>query len=164
VPPKPSIEHLYKNLIFDSGRWSHFTPRDRDVVVCTSYKAGTTWTQMMCALLIHQAPELPAPLAEISPWLDMQLSPIQEVVANFEAQNGRRVIKTHTPLDGIPYFENVSYVYCARDPRDVFMSLQNHLANVDLERALGLIAAQGVEVGAPPLHCRRTSTTGLVCG
>jgi len=50
---RPSIEHEYRNLIFDSTRWDRFTPRDGDVVVCTSYKAGTTWTQMICGLLIH---------------------------------------------------------------------------------------------------------------
>jgi aryl sulfotransferase len=147
---EPSIEHHYQNLIFDSGRWSHFTPRDGDVVVCTSYKAGTTWTQMMCALLIHQSPRLARPLAELSPWLDMRLSPIDEVIANFESQTSRRVIKTHTPLDGFPYYPNVSYVYCARDPRDVFMSMQNHLANVDMQRASALITAQGIKVEPPP--------------
>ncbi len=149
---KPSLQHRYENRIFDSGRWARFTPRDGDVVVCTSYKAGTTWTQMMCALLIHQSPRLPSPLAELSPWLDMKLAPIDEVVARFEAQSFRRVIKTHTPLDGFPYHDNVSYVYCARDPRDVFMSMQNHIANVDHERMFGLLASRGVELErTPPL-------------
>ena len=155
---KPSVEHRYKSLIFDSERWSRFTPRDGDVVVCTCYKAGTTWTQMMCALLIHQSPELPSPLAELSPWLDMQLSPIDEVIANFESQTTRRVIKTHTPLDGFPYFDNVSYVYCTRDPRDIFMSMQNHVANLDYERAVGLMRAQGLGLrilAHADLHVRR---------
>jgi len=149
---KPSVKHRYENRIFDSGRWSRFTPRDGDVVVCTSYKAGTTWTQMMCALLIHRSPRLPLPLAELSPWLDMKLAPIDDVVATFESQSFRRVIKTHTPLDGVPYYENVSYVYCARDPRDVFMSMQNHIANVDYERMFGLLASRGVQIEqGPPL-------------
>jgi aryl sulfotransferase len=147
---RPTQEHSYENLLFDSQRWAHFKPRDGDVIVCTSYKAGTTWTQMMCALLIHQTPDLPAPLAELSPWLDMNLEPIDRLIEGYEAQTTRRVIKTHTPLDGLPYFENVSYVYCGRDPRDVFMSLQNHLANADMERALSLMADQGIEVEPPP--------------
>jgi aryl sulfotransferase len=146
MPARPSVQHRYKNRIFDSERWSRFTPRDGDVVVCTSYKAGTTWTQMMCALLIHQTPRLPRPLAELSPWLDMQLAPVDDVVESFESQTFRRVIKTHTPLDGLPYFDNVSYVYCGRDPRDVFMSLQNHLANADMERLVELLMGQGIQV------------------
>ena len=35
-------------------------------------------------------------------------------------------IKTHTPLDGIPYFDNVTYLFVARDPRDAFISMGNH--------------------------------------
>lgn len=147
---KPRVEHRYEHRIFDSGRWSRFTPRDGDVVVCTSYKAGTTWTQMMCALLIHQSGRLPSALGELSPWLDMKLAPIDDVIARFESQPFRRVIKTHTPLDGFPYHENVSYVYCARDPRDVFMSMQNHMSNVDWERVTGLMSVQGLEVEPPP--------------
>ena len=126
---KPVREHHYELPIFDSKRWDEFTPRDRDIIVCTSYKAGTTWTQMICALLIHNEPALPAPLGQLSPWLDARFASIDEIIANLNSQTHRRIIKTHTPLDGLPYFDNVDYVVCGRDPRDVFMSLQNHLSN-----------------------------------
>ena len=39
------------------------------------------------------------------------------------------MIKTHTPLDGLPYFENVAYVHCGRDPRDAFLSMMDHMQN-----------------------------------
>src|SRR5947199_5816602 len=112
----PRIDHRYQTVIFDSERWAHFIPRDGDIVVCTSYKAGTTWMQMICALLIHRTRDLPAPLALLSPWLDMRTTAIEEVLANLEAQQHRRVFKTHTPLDGAPFFENVTYLFCGRDP------------------------------------------------
>ncbi len=146
----PRVEHLYQNVVFDSGRWSKFAPRDGDVIVCTSYKAGTTWTQMACALLIHQTPDLPASLAELSPWLDMRLDAIDDVVGALDRQTHRRVIKTHTGLDGLPYHDNVTYVVCGRDPRDVFMSLQNHLANMDGMQFSKLLAAQGADAAPPP--------------
>jgi aryl sulfotransferase len=101
-------------------------------------------------VLIHQTPKLPAPLAQLSRWLDMKITPVEDVIAGFEAQGHRRVIKTHTPLDGIPYFENVSYVYCGRDPRDIFMSMQHHMSNIDMERVAGMLASQGLEVSPPP--------------
>ena len=126
---KPVREHHYELPIFDSKRWDQFTPRSGDIIVCTSYKAGTTWTQMICALLIHNEPVLPAPLGQLSPWLDVRFSSIDNIIANLNSQNHRRIIKTHTPLDGLPYYDNVDYVVCGRDPRDVFMSLQNHLSN-----------------------------------
>jgi aryl sulfotransferase len=147
---RPKVEHRYRNMIFDSGRWDSFVPRDGDVIVCTSYKAGTTWTQMICALLIHKTPDLPLPLAELSPWLDIRVKAIEEVVAALERQPFRRIIKTHTGLDGLPYYDNVTYLVCGRDPRDVFMSLQSHMANADIMQAIRLLAAQGVELSIPP--------------
>ncbi len=144
---RPRQEHVYKNFLMDSGRWARFTPRDDDIVVCTSYKAGTTWTQMICALLIHQSPDLPCPLGELSPWLDMETESIDAVITRLEAQSHRRFIKTHSPLDAIPYFDNVTYLFCGREPRDVFMSMQNHLANADMSQLGALVAQAGG--GAP---------------
>lgn len=147
---RPETKYVYKNFLMDSTRWDRFVPRDGDVLVCTSYKAGTTWTQMICALLIHQNPELPAPLAKLSPWLDMQLSPLDEVIANYEAQPHRRFIKTHTPFDALPYYDNVTYLYCGRDPRDVFLSMQNHMANLNFMQMAKLLIDQGLEAAPPP--------------
>jgi hypothetical protein len=141
---------VYDNLIFDSRRWEQFDPRDGDVVVCTSYKAGTTWTQMVCLLLVHQAPKLPGTLGELSPWIDMKLEAMDQIAAKLEAQTHRRVVKTHTPLDGLPYHPNVTYLVCGRDPRDVFMSLQNHLANADMTQLIAMMEKQGIKVDPPP--------------
>ena len=129
----PTIEHRYEHLVFDSGRWADFEPRKGDVLICTSYKAGTTWTQMLCALLIFRTPEFGRPLTTISPWLDLKATPIDELLAIYEAQTHRRFIKTHTPLDGLPYWPDVTYITVGRDPRDVFMSMVNHLQNGDPE-------------------------------
>ena len=63
---------------------------------------------MICALLVHQTPELPRPLAELSPWLDLRLASMADINANYGSQEHRRVIKTHTPLDGLSYREDVS--------------------------------------------------------
>lgn len=123
------IEHRYEHPVFDSGRWANFRSRPGDVLICTSYKAGTTWTQMLCALLIFRTPEFGQPLTTLTPWLDLRATPIDELLAVYEAQTHRRFIKTHTPLDGLPYYPEVSYVTVGRDPRDVFMSMLNHLGN-----------------------------------
>ena len=58
----------YRSPDEDSGRWSLFTPRPGDIVISTRSKSGTTWLQMICALLVFQTPDLPAPLARLSPW------------------------------------------------------------------------------------------------
>jgi hypothetical protein len=87
--------------------------------------------QMICALLIFQRPELHLPLAEISPWLEMKSEPISETHAAYAAQGHRRIIKTHTPLDGLPWFPEATYICVQRDPRDIFMSLLNHIKNAN---------------------------------
>ena len=133
----------------DTARWEDFEPRPDDVFVCTSYKAGTTWTQMICALLVFQKPELPAPLSRLSPWIEVLTQPVEEMLAIYKAQTHRRFIKTHTPLDGIPFFEDATYLCCGRDPRDVFMSMLNHLDNIDEEVLRRLQETAGAELPDP---------------
>src|SRR6187455_1231536 len=92
----------YRSIVADNARWDGFEFRPGDIVISTPPKCGTTWTQMLCALLVFDGPELPRPLGELSPWLDMLTRPIEDVVAMYDAQDHRRFIKTHTPLDGLP--------------------------------------------------------------
>lgn len=126
------VRRRYRTFVADSARWDEFTFRDDDIVISTPAKCGTTWMQMICALLIFRTPDLPAPLAELSPWLDMQTRPLADVIRDLDAQTHRRFIKTHTPLDGVPFDPRVTYLHVARDPRDAAMSWDNHLANMDL--------------------------------
>ena len=60
------------------------------------------------------------------------------MVALLEAQEHRRFIKTHTPLDGLPEHPLVTYICVGCDPRDVMRSWENHVANADIERIIAL--------------------------
>lgn len=148
----------YRNVVFDNARWDGFEFRDDDIVISTPAKCGTTWMQMLCALLIFQDPVLPRRLTELSPWLDIQTRPLSEVLASLEAQRHRRFIKTHTPLDGLPFDERVTYISVGRDPRDVALSADNHFSNMDVDvfigaraRAVGLDdLAELMPDGVPP--------------
>jgi aryl sulfotransferase len=132
----------YHSFICDSSRWDRFTLRPGDVIVTTPPKAGTTWMQHCCLHLVHGGLP-PGSLTEVAPWLDQSLEPIEDVVARLEAQPHRRVIKTHTPMDGIPWSDDVTYVGVGRDPRDVVLSFVDHSANFDRERAAELRARAG---------------------
>jgi aryl sulfotransferase len=133
----------YRSWDDDNGRWEGFPFREGDIVISTRSKSGTTWLQMVCALLVFQTPDLPAPLAELSPWLDWRVVPRDEVVARLAAQGHRRFIKTHTPLDGLPLDPRASYVVGARHPLDVAVSLYHHGDNLDRARIAAL-------TGEPP--------------
>jgi aryl sulfotransferase len=123
----------YRTVASDNKRWEGFPFRPDDIVISAPPKCGMTWMQMICGLLIFQDTKFDRPLAEISPWLDMVIRDRAEVFALLEAQRHRRFIKTHTPLDGLPSDERVTYVCVGRDPRDVAVSWDHHLANMNLE-------------------------------
>jgi aryl sulfotransferase len=42
----------YQSFLTDSSRWDGFSFRPGDIIISTPAKCGTTWTQMICALLI----------------------------------------------------------------------------------------------------------------
>jgi hypothetical protein len=119
----PVRERLYKGPITDPSRWESFRQRPGDIFICAPAKSGTTWIQAICAMLIFGTAELEIQPAKISPWLDTNLTPEPAVRELIEAQTHRRYFKTHTPLDGIPYFSECSYLAVYRDPRDVFLSM-----------------------------------------
>ena len=121
----------YRTMMVDSERWERFEHRPGDIVISTPPKSGTTWTQMLCALLIFDGPTFPAKLDAMSPWLDMRIRSEDEVFAIYDGQTHRRFIKTHTPLDGLPLRDDVNYVVVGRDPRDVLVSWEHHLENLD---------------------------------
>lgn len=124
----PTLTRTYQNHILDSTRWNCYQPRPDDIVIATSYKSGTTWTQEIVRQLIFQGQAAP-PRSELSFWLEVRWSPIDERIGKLESQEHRRFIKTHLPLDGLPFFPQVQYIVVGRDPRDVFMSLWNHHSN-----------------------------------
>jgi hypothetical protein len=139
----------------DSARWWDFPLREGDIVISTRSRTGTTWTQMICLLLVFQTSALPDRLGVLSPWLDHLISPVEEVHARLAAQDHRRVIKTHTPLDGVPLDRRVSYVVVARHPLDAAVSLYFHSANIDRARLAELTGAPpptGAPAPRPPLH------------
>jgi aryl sulfotransferase len=142
--------YRYQSPEEDSGRWLDFPFRDGDIVISTRSKTGTTWVQMICALLIFQTPELPAPIAQLSPWLDHLVAPRDEVFARLAAQQHRRFIKTHTPLDGIPLDLRATYIVTARHPLDTAVSLYHQGDNIDRAKVRALTGAPEPAQPPPP--------------
>jgi aryl sulfotransferase len=129
-PSLPVVRHAYEHHHLAASRWRDFEVRENDVVISTSYKAGTTWMQAIIGTIIFHETGIPAPVMELSPWLDMRVFPEAEMKAALAGQEHQRFIKTHLPLDGLPYYPEVRYIVVGRDPRDVFMSLLNHWGNL----------------------------------
>lgn len=125
----------------DSDRWLRFDLRPDDIVISTRSKHGTTWMQMICALLVH-GPGLPAPLGELSPWLDWLIEPEGELFARLDEQPHRRIIKTHSPLDGLPLDRGAHWIVVGRHPLDAAISLYHQGDNLDRDRLAELTGAE----------------------
>ncbi len=150
-----SVPVRYQSPDEDSARWAGFPFRDGDIVISTRSKSGTTWMQMICALLVFQTAQLPEPLGDLSPWLDRLTVPRGELLARLGAQRHRRIIKSHTPLDGIPIDPRATYIVVARHPLDMAVSLYHQGANIDrarLRRLTGQPDPGEPPPPRPPLH------------
>ena len=97
----PAKTRDFHNHHMDSTRWDGFRFRDDDVIVATYAKSGTTWTQQIVGQLVFAGAE-DVNIAEISPWLDLRIMP-PDTAARLEAQQHRRIIKTHLPLDALTF-------------------------------------------------------------
>lgn len=142
-PASPSLRR-YQGFMSDSARWKRFTFRPDDVVISTPSKCGTTWMQNIVGMLLLDRIDLGAPISVISPWLDMLIRSDDDVFEALDRQTHRRFMKTHTPLDGVPRLESVTYIAVVRHPLDVVMSDIGHHDNMREDRAVELrVAASG---------------------
>lgn len=135
----------YQGFMADSSRWERFAFRPDDVVISTPSKCGTTWMQTIVEMLVLDRVVLGEPISTVSPWLDMLIRSEDEVFDLLDRQTHRRFIKTHTPLDGVPLLDSVTYIAVVRHPLDVALSDRDHMENMRSDRATELrIAASGL--------------------
>lgn len=119
----------YRGGLTDSSRWQHFVSQPGDIFICTPPKHGTTWLQSIVTFLVYQTANLDFIPAERAPWFDSTLESLEKSLSIL-AQNPRRhILKTHTPLDGIPSAEDAVYFALYRDPRDAYISMYHHNLN-----------------------------------
>jgi aryl sulfotransferase len=64
----------------------------------------------------------------MSLWIDCRFTmPIEAMLPIIEAQQHRRFLKSHLPLDALPIYDEVRYIHVARAGLDACMSHLNHL-------------------------------------
>src|SRR3954468_2081356 len=113
----------YQSSDEDSDRWKRLPFRGGDVVVSARSKSGTTWVQQICLSMAHGSATLPAPLGTLSPWVDWLGEAEDVLFTRLGAQRVRRVLKTHTPLDGVGLDPSAQFLVVVRDPLDMAVSL-----------------------------------------
>lgn len=121
-----------------------FRPKPRDIFIATYPKCGTTWMQQIVLLLLHQGkPDAVKPHPELqtqAPWLEACYLRTRrfggpcpyldsEMLRCVEKHGGRRVFKTHAPIQLAPAGE-YDVVYVARNPKDCCNSFFAHLTSL----------------------------------
>jgi aryl sulfotransferase len=142
ITPRGHAAHDVIIHVFRIERWTEFPFQSTDIVISTAPKSGTTWLQMICALLVFQTPDLPAPLAALSPWLENDSKTRDDLLNLLADQNHRRFIKSHLRLSEIPMDPRVRYIVVVRHPLDTLLSFYHHQENLRMEPRQGVKAQQ----------------------
>ena len=144
----PQKTRELQTVILDSTRWNGFPFRDDDIVIVTWGKAGTTWMQQIVAQFIFGGAE-GIPAADLSPFVDLAcLPPLAELRAMLEAQQHRRFLKTHLPVDALAFSPQAKYIYIGRDGRDMLWSWHHH-HSIFTEQAYEMMNNAPGRVGPP---------------
>lgn len=130
---RPALRE-YRTWTLDSRYWDGYAPRADDIIIATAPKCGTTWMQQIVSSLVFRDAQV-RPLPAVSPWVEARFRfTADEVREILKAQQHRRFLKTHLPIDGLPLYEEVKYVHVARDGRDAVLSMHNHITGYSEEQ------------------------------
>lgn len=120
----------YSGLVTNTDIWDSFDLRSDDVIVCTPPKSGTTWTLNIVMMLFHGRVVPDAGNRYAAPWLDCAFRDRAAIADSLNRMDQRRCIKTHTPMDGINYAREPTYIVVYRHPIDVHFSFRTHVGNM----------------------------------
>ena len=144
-------QRAYRTWTLDSRYWGGYTPRPDDIIIATAPKCGTTWMQQIVSSLVFRDAQV-RPLPAVSPWVEARFRfTADEVRDLLEAQEHRRFLKTHLPIDGLPLNDEVKYVHVARDGRDAALSMHNHFTGFSEEQLarFDVIGREDPVIGRP---------------
>ena len=100
----------YSGAVTNTDIWDRFELRPDDIIVDTPPKCGTTWMLNIVMMLIYQRAVPDAGNSHDAPRLDAAFRDRQEIVLYLDGLERRRCMKSHTPMDGISYGKEPTYI------------------------------------------------------
>jgi len=116
------------------GFFGDYEPDARDVFVVTYPKSGTNWMMQIAYQILHDGDGEFNYIHDKIPWADGQfLTPDTSLddPDSYIPPTGLRVLKSHLPMQYIPYNEKAKYIFVLRDPKDVFVSSYHFFKDVN---------------------------------
>ncbi|XP_070394639.1 amine sulfotransferase-like isoform X3 [Dermacentor albipictus] len=99
-----------------------YKPRADDVFIVTFPKSGTTWTQQIGYLILHDGSPAPDGMDFFKTMPFLEMFGAEDV----EKMKRPGLIKTHLPYNLVPKSPSAKYVYVCRNPKDVCVSFFYH--------------------------------------
>ncbi len=105
-----------------------FVAKDGDVFVVTYPRSGTTWTEQMVHLLVHNGEQGEQRITDAVPWVETLPQRPGGMSVFLQTIQGRRLFTSHLPYPLMPRFNGAAakIVYVARNPKDVAISTYFH--------------------------------------
>ena len=122
-----------------SASFGDYRPSAHDVIVCSYFKAGTTWTLQMATQIAFRGQAEFDNLHHVVPWPDVPapgvgrlMIPLADPSPAARSPTGLRVIKTHLTKAHVPFVPEARYIAVTRDPKDCCVSGYHFLKSLAL--------------------------------
>ncbi len=149
-----------------------FAPGPQDVMVMTYPKSGTNWVLQIAYQLVHHGhgefdhihSVVPWPGAAFGPRVHVHEAIPLELATDWQrAPEKKRIIKTHSNWEAIPYSDAAHYIAVIRDPKEVFVShylfSRAGLLGATMP-SLDILFRMYVDRGLPPWGCWAEKAAG----
>ena len=108
----------------------HYMQWPKDLFISTYPKCGTTWTQHITYLILHDGIPLPPHQQMDIVWPHLEEVGKEFVRDRATIAGGYRLIKTHFPYRMTPMNSRAKYIYVARNPKDCVVSFYHHTGEI----------------------------------